>query len=195
MRIGQSHDFWRKYSLLNWVFRIYSSFWRECAEICCFKHRDFHPWCLPSSILTFCLDELLPVTTKTVNLSLESGIFSGDWKNALVHPLLKKAGLQPFNKNLRPVSNVQFMSKIKEKSVALQMQDLMVANGLFPDLQCLYWQNHSSETALVKVRNDFTEHGQRPPYLTCLGRSQRCVWCCGPQYTSTQAAVQAWRGG
>ena len=30
----------------------------------------------------------------------------------------------------------------------------MVANGLFPDLQCMYWQNHSSETALVKVRND-----------------------------------------
>ena len=154
MRIGQSHYFWRKYSLLKWVFRIYSSFWRECAEICCFKHRGFRRWSLPSSILTFCLDELLPVTTEIVNLSLESGVFSGDWKNALVHPLLKKAGLQPFNKNLRPASNLQFTSKIKEKSVALQMQDLMVANGLFPDLQCMYWQNHSSETALVKVRND-----------------------------------------
>ena len=30
----------------------------------------------------------------------------------------------------------------------------MVANRLFPALQCMYWQTHSSETALVKVRND-----------------------------------------
>ena len=43
---------------------------------------------LPSSILTFCLDELLPVFRKIVDLSLESGVFAEDWKNALVHPLL-----------------------------------------------------------------------------------------------------------
>ena len=30
----------------------------------------------------------------------------------------------------------------------------MVANGLFPGLQCMYWQNHSTETALLKLRND-----------------------------------------
>ena len=34
-----------------------------------------------------------------------------DWKNALVHPLLKKAGLKPINKNFRPVSNLQVTSK------------------------------------------------------------------------------------
>ena len=50
--------------------------------------------------------------TKIVNLSLESGVFAKDWKNALVHPLVKKAGLPPINKNLRPVSNLQFTSKI-----------------------------------------------------------------------------------
>ena len=63
---------------------------------------------LPSSILTFCLDELLlPVIRKIVNLSLESGVFAEDWKNALVHTLLKKAGLKPIIKNFRPVSNLQ----------------------------------------------------------------------------------------
>ena len=35
---------------------------------------------------------------KIVNLSLESGVFAENWKNALVHPLLKKAGLKPINK-------------------------------------------------------------------------------------------------
>ena len=86
---------------------------------------------LPSSILTFCLDELLPVIRKIVNVSLK-----------LVHPLLKKAGLKPINKNFRPASNLQVTSKITEKSVAIQLQDHMAANNLFPVFQSVY------ETAL-----------------------------------------------
>ena len=34
------------------------------------------------------------------------------------------------------------------------MQDHMVANGLFSDLQSAFLQNHSSETASLKVKND-----------------------------------------
>ncbi|KAL9961852.1 hypothetical protein ACROYT_G030880 [Oculina patagonica] len=119
----------------------------SCAKSCALDP-------LPSSILTFCLDELLPVLRKIVNLSLESGVFAEDWKNALVHPLLKKAGLKPINKNFRPVSNLQVTSKITEKSVAIQLQDHMTANSLFPVLQSAYRQNHSTETALLKVKND-----------------------------------------
>ena len=61
---------------------------------------------LPFSILIFCLDELLPVIREIVNLSLKSGVFAEDWKNSLVHPLLKKAGLKPVNKNIRPVEQL-----------------------------------------------------------------------------------------
>ena len=42
----------------------------SCAKSCAFDP-------LPSSILSFCLDELLPVIRKIVNLSLESGVFAG----------------------------------------------------------------------------------------------------------------------
>ena len=48
---------------------------------------------IPASILSVCLDELLPVITRMVNMSL-------------VHPLLKKRGLQLINKNVRPVNNL-----------------------------------------------------------------------------------------
>lgn len=100
------------------------------------------------------MDELLPVIRKLVNLSLESGVFAEDWKNALVHPLLTKAGLKPINKNFRPVSNLQVTSKITEKSVAIQLQDHMTTINLFPVFQSAYRQNHSTETALFKVKND-----------------------------------------
>ena len=57
-----------------------------------------------------------------------------------------KAGLKPINKNFRPVSNLQVTSKITTK--------IMTANNLFPVLQRAYRQNHSTETALLKVKND-----------------------------------------
>ena len=44
---------------------------------------------LPSSLLPACVDTLLPIITKMVNLSLQSGAFAKTWKNALVCPLLK----------------------------------------------------------------------------------------------------------
>ena len=35
-----------------------------------------------------------------------------DWKEALVKQLLKKPGLEAQFKNLRPISNLQFISKL-----------------------------------------------------------------------------------
>ena len=104
---------------------------------------------LPSAVLSTCIDKLLPVITKMVNLSLETGCFAEVWKNALVHSLLKKQGLQLVNKNFRPVNNLQFTSKLTEKAVAVQLQDHMLNNNLFLELQSAYCQHHSTETALL----------------------------------------------
>lgn len=72
---------------------------------------------IPASILSTYVDILLPAITKMVNLSLQSGKFPENWKNALVRPLLKKSGLdQTVFKNFRPISNLQFVSKLTEGS-------------------------------------------------------------------------------
>ena len=70
--------------------------------------------CLPTHILKDHIDSFIPILTKIVNLSLESGVFSEDWKTAILRPLLKKSGLDQIDSNYRHVSNLSFISKLVE---------------------------------------------------------------------------------
>ena len=73
---------------------------------------------MPTSLVAGWLDVLLPVISRIVNLSLSCGHFSEEWKQALVTPILKKPGLDPTQlHNLRPVSNLDFISKLTERAV------------------------------------------------------------------------------
>ena len=49
---------------------------------------------VPTSIVVQSLDILLPVITKLVNVSSETGQFAGTWKEALLLPSLKKLKLK-----------------------------------------------------------------------------------------------------
>ena len=80
-----------------------------------------------------CIDTLLPVTTKIINLSLRYGIFADQWKYALVHPLLRKLGLEPIFQNFRPVSNLHNISKLTEKAVFIQSHGQMFTYNIYPE--------------------------------------------------------------
>ena len=86
---------------------------------------------IPTHIVVDCLDALLPVLTKTINTSLITGRFA-DWKSALVSPLLKKAGADRVFKNYRPVSNLQYVSKLTERAVFNQTHNHTILNHIYP---------------------------------------------------------------
>ena len=74
-------------------------------------------------VLKFCLFDLLPVITKMINLSLETGTVEDVIKEALLIPLVKKVNsdFEVFS-NFRPISNLMFTSKlIIEKAAAHQL--------------------------------------------------------------------------
>ena len=81
--------------------------------------------------------------------------FPDEWKEALVTPILKKPGLDPTQlNNLRPVSNLQFISKLTEYAVFDQIHSRKSRFTHYPTLQSAYRKGHSTETALLKVQND-----------------------------------------
>ena len=91
---------------------------------------------IPTPLVKDCCDELVPVLTKLINSSLETGVFPDNLKTAVIRPLLKKASLDSdVLKNFRPVANVPFLSKLIEKTVKLQMDEYLTENNLFTKFQ------------------------------------------------------------
>ena len=70
---------------------------------------------MPTARLKEVLGTILPSITHIVNKSLDQGEFYTSWKKALVKPLVKKRILGTTMTNYRPVSNLQFITKIVEK--------------------------------------------------------------------------------
>ena len=80
-----------------------------------------------------------------MNASLTLSHFPNEWKEAIVKPIMKKGTKDLFNyKNLRPVNNLQFLSKITERAVFDQLYSHINSNNLFPALQSAYRKFHET---------------------------------------------------
>jgi hypothetical protein len=110
---------------------------------------------IPTKLLKNCLDVFLPPITTLVNLCLSESTVPEDFKSAIITPLLKKSSLPKDDlSSYRPVSNLNFLSKILERVVYNQ---LMCHLSSFPSLsrfQSAYRKFHSVETALTRIQND-----------------------------------------
>ena len=135
---------------------------------------------LPACLLKSCLDDLAPVITKIVNLSLTSGVVPEHFKHAIVMPLLRKHGIDTeCLKNYHPVSNLPFLLKLLEKVVLSQLEKHLESNGLNGMYQSAYKQNHSTETALLHV-TDLLRMNADKKYVSMLSLLDlsAVVGCC-----------------
>ena len=133
---------------------------------------------MPTQIVLDCLDVLLPALTKMINLSLESGCFPESWKHADVHPRLKKPKSEATFPNLRSISNLTFVSKLVERVVFNQTHNHLTLNCLYPKAQSSYREFHSTETALLRIKNEYEQtasYSLGSTWLKC------CVWYWWPR--------------
>jgi hypothetical protein len=78
---------------------------------------------------------IAPSLTYIFNLSLSTGIFIDDWKNARVNPIYKE-GSRPKMGNYRPISILPILSKVFEKEVFRQIYQYFNVNLLLSKFCC-----------------------------------------------------------
>ena len=111
------------------------------------------PW--PTFLIKECSDILLPSITKLVNCSLMEGCVPDGFKTAVVSPLIKKATLPADDfKIYHPVSGLSFISKLVERVVAKQLLEHIHVHSLDNPYQSAYKTGHSTETALLSIKNE-----------------------------------------
>jgi hypothetical protein len=123
---------------------------------------------IPTFLLKKCINSLLPIITKIVNLSLATGTFPDVFKKSVITPLLKKPTLDKEQlSNYRPISNLSFLSKLTERVVKSRLDDHLSTHSLYNKFQSAYTKFHSTESTLLSL-HDHLIRAISNQKLTCL---------------------------
>jgi len=107
---------------------------------------------IPTSLLLECHESFSVIIAHLANLSFAEGKFPTRFKTASVTPLLKNPSLdKSLSSSYRPISNLNFISKILERLFLHRIQSHILASPNFNQHQSAYRPGHSTETALVQL--------------------------------------------
>jgi len=109
---------------------------------------------------------LVPVSIELIatlaNLSFSEGSFPTSLKQAHVTPLLKKPGLSTDDpSNYRPISNLNYISKVLERLFLPRFQSHVTNCPNFNSFQSAYRRHHSTETALLCTLDNIYHNSAR----------------------------------
>ncbi len=103
---------------------------------------------IPTWVLKQCIDVLLPIINRIIDLSLTSNTMLGNLKEAILAPLIKKILLDPkFFKNFCPIL------KFIERCLMLQVSEHAIVNNISDIFQSAYKSLHSTDSSF-KVQNN-----------------------------------------
>ena len=96
------------------------------------------------------VDDVLPVVTHIVNLSIQQATFPSLYKFSKVIPLLKKD--DPLEaKNYRPVAILCILSKVIERVIFQQIVEFMNNHSFFHPNHHGFRGHHSTSTAMIQM--------------------------------------------
>ena len=120
---------------------------------------------LPTSLLLECHHSFSEIIAHLANMSFTDGKFPSRFKTASVTPLLKSPSLDESlpSSSYRPISNLNFISKIIERLFLQHIQPHILASSNYNQHQSAYRPGHSTETALVQLLDSIyhaADHGK-----------------------------------
>ena len=105
---------------------------------------------LSAKVLKLAAPVLASPFCRLMNLFISTGCFPSTWKTAQVTPLFKNGSCGDTG-NYRPISVLPVLSKVLERHVAIALSDHLHGHDLMYNLQSAFRENHSTETALIKL--------------------------------------------
>ena len=94
-----------------------------------------------------------------INLSINTGVFPSQWKEAIVIPQHKKGDAKDM-KNYRPVSCLAAASKVLEKVICEQLTRYTEVNGILPNSQHGFRKGRSTMTALTAMQKEWVSNAE-----------------------------------
>ena len=111
---------------------------------------------IPTTVIKSCPALFANLIAHLASLSFSEGIFPEGYKRSIITPLIKKHGLDRSEfGNYRPISNLNTISKIVERLFLARLIRHTQQSPNFGKYQSAYRRHHSTETALLKLLNDF----------------------------------------
>ena len=114
---------------------------------------------MPASVMKKCVHDNITPLTYLVNSSIKQGIFPSGLKIAKVLPILE-AGDEQLITNYRPISVLNFFSKIFEKVVANYIVDFLESNNILYEHQ----YGFKKATLLIMLQSHWLK--EWPKHLT-----------------------------
>ena len=112
-----------------------------------------------SALVKQSFDLLAPVLLRIINSCIENNVFPDELKKAIITPVIKDETKDPDDfQNYRPISNLEFLSKLLERVMFKQLTSYCETFDLFTKFQSAYKTNHSCETAMTYVIDDIQEY-------------------------------------
>lgn len=109
---------------------------------------------LPSYLFKNCLDIMIPILSKLINLSITKCEIPDLYKISCIKPIKKNPRGTNSLHNYRPISNLPYISKLIERVVTNRISEHIEKYNLLPQNQSAYRKNHSVETALVHISDN-----------------------------------------
>lgn len=122
---------------------------------------------VPSMLLKLSSASLAGPLTHIINLSLRSGRFPVRLKDATVIPLFKNKGDRKDVVNYRPISLIDYLSKVFEKIVMGKLKAHLRSLNFFSATQFGFRKARSTELALAHMWQEITDAIEKK--LLCLG--------------------------